>query len=119
MTDNGGIEPSDNPTRDPTISCQRCGRTWDLGFELDVLNVGNQAVEQFALDHKRHTGHFPDEISTWITRCRNCPDGDTFLSRSMAERWAETHGRHTTHEVQIDHESLETPVIVSGPVSNA
>lgn len=87
----------------PTITCTRCGREWDLSYELDDLMVGNQAVEQFALDHKRHTGHFPDDVTTWRARCRNCPEAVERLSEDAAHRWAKTHARHTHHKVQVDH----------------
>ena len=87
----------------PTVSCTRCGRTWDLAYELDELVAGNQAVEQFALDHKRHTGHFPDDAATWLADCRNCPDGVERLSEAATRRWAERHARHTRHTVAIRH----------------
>ncbi|MFC7203022.1 hypothetical protein ACFQJC_05820 [Haloferax namakaokahaiae] len=87
----------------PTVSCSRCGHTWDLSYELDELRLGNQSVEQFALDHRRHTGHFPDDVSPWVVKCRQCPDGEQFLSEQSARRWARTHARHTTHTVELDH----------------
>jgi hypothetical protein len=87
----------------PTVSCTRCGREWDLAYELDELVAGNQAVEQFALDHKRHTGHFPDDAATWLARCRHCPEGVERLSIAAARRWAETHARHTRHSVAVSH----------------
>lgn len=96
----------------PTVSCSRCDREWSLSFELDELQVGNQAVEQFALDHMRHTGHFPDDVRPWVTTCRQCPDGEEFLSEQSAHRWAETHARHTRHAVEIRHSPDEEPVIV-------
>ena len=96
---------SDSPDGDdfdaPTIACQRCGREWDLSTEFDDLGVGNHAVEQFALDHQRHTGHFPDDIATWRATCRNCPEEVERLSNEAATRWAETHVRHTRHEVEV------------------
>lgn len=98
----------------PTVTCTRCDRTWNLEFELDDLHAGNQAMEQFALDHKRHTGHFPDEVSPWIVACRRCPDGEEFLAERPARRWAETHARHTRHEVTLRHaEETEEPTVVS------
>ena len=112
---------SENPTDPnavddtPTIACERCGRTWDLRYELDELNVGNQAVEQFALDHQRHTGHFPDGISTWTARCRQCPESVQRLSESPTRRWARTHARHTNHTVAVDHADLEEPLLVDAP----
>lgn len=85
----------------PTVSCTRCGREWALEYELDELHAGNQAVEQFALDHERHTGHFPDEVRPWVVECRLCPDGDAYLTERPALRWAETHARHTGHAVAL------------------
>ncbi|WP_332897846.1 MULTISPECIES: hypothetical protein [unclassified Haladaptatus] len=87
----------------PTITCSRCDREWSLSYELDDLGVGNQSFEQFALDHMRHTGHFPDEVTPWIADCQQCPDGEHFLSESPARRWAETHVRHTRHDVVLEH----------------
>lgn len=86
----------------PTVSCTRCGRDWDLDHELDDLRAGNRAVEQFALDHERHTGHFPDDVTPWIVRCRRCPDGEQFLSERPARRWATAHARHTHHPVHLE-----------------
>ena len=95
----------------PTVRCSRCDREWDLGYELDVRRAGNAAVEQFALDHERHTGHFPDEVTPWIADCRHCPDEDRYLSERPARRWAETHARHTGHEVELSHGSEESGLI--------
>ena len=86
----------------PTVSCTRCDREWTLDHELDDLHAGNRAVEQFALDHERHTGHFPDDVTPWVVRCRRCPDGDRFLSERPARRWATAHSRHTRHAVRLD-----------------
>ena len=86
----------------PTVSCTRCDREWTLDHELDHLHAGNRAVEQFALDHERHTGHFPDDVTPWIVRCQRCPDGDQFLSERPARRWATAHARHTRHTVRLD-----------------
>ena len=107
-TDSDRPDAPDTPDADeiddmPTVSCTRCGREWDLAYELDELVAGNQAVEQFALDHKRHTGHFPDDAATWLARCRHCPEGVERLSRNAARRWAETHARHTRHSVAVSH----------------
>lgn len=96
----------------PTVSCTRCGREWDLAYELDELVAGNQAVEQFALDHKQHTGHFPDDAATWLARCRNCPGGVERLSSRAARRWAEVHARHTRHSVAVSHGTDGDPVLV-------
>ena len=93
----------------PTVACERCGREWRLDYELEDLRVGNQAVEQFALDHRRHTGHFPDDVSTWQADCRNCPESVERLDEAPTRRWARTHARHTRHAVDIAHASLEEP----------
>lgn len=85
----------------PTVACTRCDREWNLGYELDELRVGNRAVEQFALDHQRHTGHFPDDVRPWLVDCRQCPDEDGYLTERPARRWAETHARHTGHRVAL------------------
>ncbi len=106
VTDEG-----DPPSPGPTIACSRCGREFTLEYELDELQVGNQAVEKFALDHKRHTGHFPDEISTWTADCRKCPETVHRLEESGATRWARTHARHTGHEITLRHAESETRVV--------
>jgi hypothetical protein len=96
----------------PTVTCSRCDHEWSLEYELDDLEVGNQSFEQFALDHMRHTGHFPDGVSPWLVACRRCPEGERFLSEGPARRWAETHARHARHAVEIEHEddaSVVTP----------
>jgi hypothetical protein len=97
--DRGAADPPADP---PTVTCSRCNRTWDLGYELDELGVGNRALEQFALDHRRHTGHFPDDVTPWLADCRHCPDEDAFLSETPARRWARTHARHTGHTVALE-----------------
>lgn len=111
-----GIDPTGEDFEDaPTITCTRCDREWDLAREFDELGVGNHAVEQFALDHKRHTGHFPDDVRTWRAACRNCPEEAERLARDAAVRWAETHARHTRHRVELRHATdEETTVIESG-----
>jgi hypothetical protein len=100
-------DPDAPPSTDvddvPTVSCSLCEREWDLTYELEELALGNQSFEQFALDHERHTGHFPDGVTPWVVSCRRCPAGDQFLSERPARRWAETHARHTRHEVALDH----------------
>lgn len=113
MSDQSDSDPPrpDDIDDTPTVSCSRCNTDWNLGYELDELQVGNQAVERFALDHKRHTGHFPDEISAWVAACRQCPDGEEFLSERPARRWAETHARHTRHDVTLRHAEEEPTVI--------
>ncbi|MEF8814580.1 MAG: hypothetical protein V5A55_12285 [Halovenus sp.] len=106
--------PRDVPTDiddTPTITCERCGRSWDLGYELDEMAVGNQAIQQFALDHHRHTGHFPDGISTWLASCRQCPETVERLEETAARRWAQTHARHTRHTVAIEHADEESNLI--------
>ncbi|WP_256289748.1 hypothetical protein [Halobellus inordinatus] len=93
----------------PTVSCSRCNREWDLHYELDELYAGNRAVEQFALDHGRHTGHFPDDVTPWVVDCRQCPDGDRYLEERPARRWAETHARHTGHTVELQSPTEDGP----------
>jgi len=85
----------------PTVACSRCGREWELTDELDNQQAGNRALEQFALDHHRHTGHYPDDVTPWIATCRRCPDREQFLSERPARRFAETHARHTGHAVSL------------------
>ena len=85
----------------PTVSCSRCGRTWTLDVELAELHAGNRAVEQFAMDHHRHVGHYPDDVRPWIVDCQRCPDGDVYLEERPARRWALTHARHARHEVVV------------------
>lgn len=98
----------------PTVSCERCGRSWELSYELDELVAGNRAVEQFALDHERHTGHYPDGVATWRAVCRRCPDGVERLSESAARRWARTHARHTRHDVALHHAEDDETTVVGG-----
>ncbi|PSP75071.1 hypothetical protein BRC81_16445 [Halobacteriales archaeon QS_1_68_20] len=106
-----------DPTPDdvPTVSCSRCDREWDLAYELDDLQVGNQALEQFALDHERHTGHFPDGVETWRADCRRCPETIQRLSENAARRWAETHARHTGHAIDLHHADDEATTRVEPP----
>jgi hypothetical protein len=106
--------PTDDfdPEEAPTVTCQRCDQTWDLAREFENLGVGNHAVEQFALDHRRHTGHFPDEIRTWRAKCRHCPEEAERLASDAATRWAETHARHTRHEVEIRHAHGDETTVV-------
>jgi hypothetical protein len=101
-------DASDPPTPDdiddvPTVTCARCEDEWDLAYELDELSLGNQSFEQFALDHERHTGHFPDGVTPWVVTCQQCPATERFLSETPARRWAETHSRHTRHSVGIEY----------------
>ncbi len=86
----------------PTVSCSKCGQEWELAYELDELHAGNRAVEQFALDHHRHTGHFPDDVTPWIASCQHCPAEEQYLSERPAVRFARTHARHTRHTVALD-----------------
>lgn len=117
--DDGGAGPRSEPSlpaepeTTPTVRCSRCGNAWDLSYELDELQVGNRALERFALDHRRHTGHFPDDVTPWVVDCRQCPDEDAFLSAEPARRWAETHARHTRHEVRVEPPEGE-PELVGG-----
>ncbi|MFB6308944.1 MAG: hypothetical protein ABEH35_06405 [Haloarculaceae archaeon] len=97
----------------PTVTCSRCDREWALDYELDELQVGNQAVEQFALDHHRHTGHFPDGVSTWLAECRQCPEREQRLSEGGVARWARTHARHTHHAVAIEHAGEQKRVVTA------
>lgn len=103
--------PPDDVDDTPTVSCSRCDDEWDLDYELDTLRVGNQAVERFALDHKRHTGHFPDDVTPWVAACEQCPDGDEFLRERPAQRWAEIHARHTGHAVSLKGSDDETTTV--------
>lgn len=105
---------SEPPRDPPTVFCSRCDRRWTLEYELDQLSAGNGAFEQFALDHHRHTGHFPDEVTPWTVDCRQCPDGDSFLSERPARRWAELHTRHTRHEVCLRHDDDSETIGVEG-----
>ncbi|WP_340101305.1 hypothetical protein [Salinibaculum salinum] len=102
----------EDPGDAPAVTCSRCGRSWELDYELDDLKVGNRALEQFALDHHRHTGHFPDDVTPWIADCRNCPDEERFLSEQPARRWAETHTRHTRHSVSLQSPTDHTEEVV-------
>ena len=97
---------------DLTVACRRCDREWDLSDELET--VGNQAFEQFALDHMRHTGHFPDDVETWRAVCRHCPEESERLDDAAAHRWAETHVRHTRHDVEIRHATGNDVVTFDG-----
>jgi hypothetical protein len=104
---------ADDIDRTPTVTCSRCDRSWQLHYELEDMQVGNQAVEQFALDHYRHTGHFPDDVTPWLVDCRECPQGDEFLSEGPARRWAETHARHTRHTVAVEVPDGDGPELVA------
>lgn len=105
--------PPDAPIDDaPTVSCSRCDQEWSLEFELSDLGVGNQAAEQFALDHQRHTGHFPDDVRPWRATCRRCPETVERLGEQAARRWAAIHHRHTRHAVELRHDSLPEPELV-------
>lgn len=100
-----------DPANGPTIACSRCDREYDLAYELEELQVGNQAVEKFALDHRRHTGHFPDGVSTWEADCRQCPETVARLDEDAAVRWARTHARHTRHSVEVSHADVEPRIV--------
>ena len=99
----------------PTVACSRCDREWDLLYELDRQGAGNRALEQFALDHHRHTGHYPDDVTPWIVCCRRCPDGEQFLSERPARRFAETHARHTGHPVSLEPPDSDDTERIDGP----
>lgn len=111
--DGGGLTPDDIDDT-PKVTCGLCDAEWDLEYELDTLRVGNRAVERFALDHKRHAGHFPDDVKPWTVECLQCPDDDEFLTERPARRWAETHARHTGHEVSLDHTDGPSTTIDDG-----
>ena len=85
----------------PTVSCERCDREWTLDREFDDLGPGSHAIEEFALDHERHTGHYPDDVTPWLADCRRCPDGERYLAERPARRFARTHARHTGHAVEL------------------
>ncbi len=87
---------------DPTVSCSTCGREWKLSYELDELHAGNRALEQFALDHYRHTGHYPDTATPWVVSCQQCPVEEQYLEQRPARRFGETHARHTQHTVVLE-----------------
>lgn len=102
--------PNEDVDDAPSVSCTTCDHEWTLEYELDEMQLGNQSFEQFALDHMRHTGHFPDDVRPWVADCRQCREGEQFLSESPARRWAKTHARHTRHSVFLRHEETETVV---------
>lgn len=104
----------DSPDTVPTVTCSRCDREWELRYELDELHAGNGAVEQFAMDHERHTGHFPDDVTPWRVTCTRCPGREAFLTERPARRWAETHARHTGHGVELRAPGVEEPALVEG-----
>jgi hypothetical protein len=108
--DGGGPTPDDIDDT-PTVTCSRCDAEWNLEYELETLRVGNRALERFALDHKRHVGHFPDEVEPWSVACKRCPDADEFLTERPARRWAETHARHTGHAVTLGRADGSSTVI--------
>lgn len=107
MTDDRSADAPESGV--PTVTCTRCDREWSLDFELEELHAGNRAVEQFALDHERHTGHLPDDVTPWIVSCRRCPDGDRYVEERPARRWATTHARHTGHAVELHPPGEEAP----------
>lgn len=84
------------------VACSTCGREWDLSYELDELHAGNRAIEQFALDHFRHTGHYPDDVSPWRVACQHCSAEELYLEERPARRFGETHARHTRHSLVLD-----------------
>ncbi len=106
------MDTDDSPESVPTVTCSRCNEQWELSYELDELQAGNRAVEQFAMDHHRHTGHYPDDVTPWLAQCRQCPQYEQFLAERPARRFANTHARHTTHTVELhEPETDETELI--------
>ena len=101
VTDEPDADTGESPRELPTVTCSRCDRSWELGYELEQLRAGNRAVEQFALDHHRHTGHYPDGVTPWVADCRQCPETEPYLTERPAERFAHTHARHTGHAVEL------------------
>lgn len=97
----------------PTVTCSRCDREWTLAYELDEMQAGNRAVEQFAMDHPRHTGHYPDDVTPWVIQCTQCPAAEEFLAERPARRFAKTHARHTTHTVELQPPDADEPERVS------
>ncbi len=97
----------------PVVTCSRCDREWELSYELDELHAGNRAVEQFAMDHHRHTGHYPDDVSPWVVQCVHCPMGEEFLAERPARRFANTHARHTTHSLELQGPEEAEPETIS------
>lgn len=93
--------PGDAPDDVPTVHCSTCDRSWELAYELEELHAGNRAAEQFALDHERHVGHFPDDVQPWLVDCRRCPEVEAYLEERPARRWASTHARHARHAVEL------------------
>lgn len=96
-----GDLPPEGPDLAPTVTCSTCDREWDLSYELDDLHAGNRAIEQFALDHYRHTGHYPDDVSPWRVSCEDCPAEEQYLEERPARRFGETHARHTRHSLVL------------------
>lgn len=90
-----------DPENSPVVSCTRCDHTWDLDYEFEELQAGNRALEQFAIDHERHTGHYPDDVRPWTVVCERCPATEQYLSARPARRWANTHARHTRHQITL------------------
>lgn len=105
---------SDGERDVPTVACERCDREWELDREVDDLDPGSHAIEQFALDHERHAGHYPDGVTPWVARCDRCPDGERFLSERPARRWARTHARHTRHAVRLEPPTGATETVSAG-----
>jgi hypothetical protein len=93
--------PEHETERVPTVTCTACEREWELHYELEELKVGNRALEQFALDHHRHTGHYPDDVTPWVVACDQCPATEQYLEERPARRFAIAHARHTNHTVSI------------------
>jgi len=105
------------PEDPPTITCSRCDREWRLDYELDDLQAGNRAFERFAMDHHRHTGHYPDGVTPWRIACRQCPEREQFLAERPARRHAQTHARHTRHTVELEAPEREEAERIEPPES--
>lgn len=99
--EDGADNPERKAERVPTVTCTACEHEWELHYELEELKVGNRALQQFALDHHRHTGHYPDNVTPWVVSCDQCPATDQYLEERPARRFATTHARHTRHTVSL------------------
>ncbi|MFC7072962.1 hypothetical protein ACFQJ7_13185 [Halovenus rubra] len=115
--DQSGSQPDGSPLETdlpdeakpaPTVSCSVCDEEWELSYELTELHAGNRAIEQFALDHCRHTGHYPDDIAPWTVSCEDCQAEERYLEQRPAKRFGKTHVRHTGHSVSVDSPTQET-----------
>ncbi|MFB6188540.1 MAG: hypothetical protein ABEI57_01530 [Halapricum sp.] len=64
---------------------------------------------------QRHTGHFPDGISTWQVTCQQCPEQIQRLEDIAARRWTKTRARHTRHTVAIEHADAAETTVIDAP----